>query len=177
MNAKLTKASENVLDAEQVNKEEVLELIQQEERRAREVDIQDVKRARRLFTHQTEQDEQNELGWLALARTEKQAGMIGEARKVLERACRIIPKKPDIWFERANLAAPNEAKAILVQAVQHCPKSEKLWLYAARVEQTEEMKAKILHKALEQLPESVALWKESVDNAIESREEAKNLLL
>jgi len=80
-------------------------------------------------------------------------------------------------LKELSLAAPNEAKSILVQAVQHCPKSEKLWLYAARVEQTEEMKAKILRKALEQLPESVALWKESVDNAIENREEAKNLLL
>lgn len=54
------------------------------------------------------------------------------------------------------------------------PKSKKLWLQAAKKELDPRIRIQVLKKALEQIPESIDIWKEVV--SLETPENAKILL-
>jgi len=60
---------------------------------------------------------------------------------------------------------------VLAKAVQNMPQSKRLWLMASRCEEDVKLKAKILRRALEQIPTEVDLWKQLV--GLEEPEEAK----
>lgn len=145
------------------------------QRVATEAEIGDIKKARELFASVTLSNPYHAPGWIAYARLEEAAGKIQKARKIIEEGCEKCPKNQDIWLEAARMHAPEQAKMLLAKAVESLAENVQIWLAAARLEtEDKNRKRRVLRKALDQIPNSAALWKEAID--LEEPDAAKILL-
>ncbi|KAH9783075.1 TPR REGION domain-containing protein [Citrus sinensis] len=94
------------------------------------------------------------------ARLEELANEEAAARKLITKGCNMCPKNEDVWLEACRLARPDEAKSVVAKGVRQIPKSAN--------------KIRALRMALDEIPDSVRLWKALVE--ISSEEEARILL-
>ncbi|KAF9525583.1 PRP1 splicing factor, N-terminal-domain-containing protein [Crepidotus variabilis] len=132
-----------------------------------DAEIGDIKRARLLFDSLIKSNPKHAPGWIAAACLEEHAGKMVAARKLIKQGCENCPKNEDVWLEAARLHNNDDAKVVLANAVQHVGQSVKVWLAAADLES--DVKAK---KPLENIPNSVRLWKETVNlesSAVDAR--------
>ncbi|PPQ92100.1 hypothetical protein CVT25_008294, partial [Psilocybe cyanescens] len=120
-------------------------------------EIGDIKRARMLFDSLVKSNPKHAPGWIAAACLEEHAGRMVAARKIIKMGCEHCPKSEDVWIEAARLHNTEDAKIVLANAVQHAGQS------------------RVLRKALEHIPNSVRLWKETV-NLESSAADARILL-
>ncbi|KAF8169640.1 PRP1 splicing factor, N-terminal-domain-containing protein [Pholiota molesta] len=129
-----------------------------------DAEIGDIKRARMLFDSLVKSNPKHAPGWIAAACLEEHAGRMVKARKIIKMGCEECKTSEDVWLEAARLHNNDDAKVILANAVQH-------------VGQSHDVKAKkrVLRKALEHIPNSVRLWKETV-NLESSAADARILL-
>ncbi|CAI5731601.1 unnamed protein product [Hyaloperonospora brassicae] len=135
-----------------------------------DAEIGDIKKARLLLRSVTMTNPKHGPGWIAAARLEEVAGKLVQARKIIAQGCESCSTQEDVWLEAARLQNPENAKTILAKAVRHLPKSVKIWLQAAQLENDDELKKLVMRRALEFIPNSVKLWKaliemEDVDGA------------
>ncbi|KAJ7507503.1 PRP1 splicing factor, N-terminal-domain-containing protein [Mycena galericulata] len=135
-----------------------------------DAEIGDIKRARMLFDSLVKSNPKHSPGWIAAACLEEHAGRMVAARKIIKAGCEQCPKSEDVWLEAARLHNNDDAKVILASAVQHVGQSVKIWMAASDLEH--DVKAK---KPLEHIPNSVRLWKETV-NLESSAADARILL-
>ncbi|KAF7353043.1 hypothetical protein MVEN_01272000 [Mycena venus] len=112
-----------------------------------DAEIGDIKRARMLFDSLVKSNPKHSPGWIAAACLEEHAGRMVAARKIIKAGCEQCPKSEDVWLEAARLHSNDDAKA----------------------------KKRVLRKALEHIPNSVRLWKETV-NLESSAADARILL-
>lgn len=133
-----------------------------------------------LFDSLVKSNPKHAPGWIAAACVEEHAGRMVVARKVIKAGCENCPTNEDVWLEAARLHTNEDAKVILANAVQHVPQSVKVWLTAAELEHELKAKKRVLRKgealasfglgncltsiasALEQIPNSVVLWKQTI---------------
>ncbi|KAF9486850.1 TPR-like protein [Pleurotus eryngii] len=118
----------------------------------------DIKRARMLFDsllHLQQSNPKRAPGWIAAACLEEHTGQKVAARKTIMQGCEMCPKSEDIWLEAAGLDNNNDAKVVLANAVQH--------VTAADLESDAQSKKRVVRKALEHIPNSVLLWKQTVN--------------
>ncbi|QIW96025.1 hypothetical protein AMS68_001543 [Peltaster fructicola] len=145
------------------------------EKKAGEVPIGDIKRARVLLESVIKTNPRHGPGWVAAARLEEFAGKIVAARNVIKRGCEMCPKSEDVWLESIRLHDNSNAKIIAAQAIKHNDKSVRLWIEAMNLETIPASKKRVLRKALDHIPQSVAIWKEAV-NLEEDPADARLLL-
>ena len=139
-----------------------------------QAEISDVKKARLLLKSVIGTNPKHAPGWIAAARLEELAGKLQAARSFIQRGCDACPQSQDVWIEAARLNNPETARAILARGVVSLPRSTEIWIAAAKLEETDERKRRVLRKALENIPNSVRLWKAVVD--LSSEEDARVLL-
>eukprot|EP01122_Echinamoeba_exundans_P012326 TRINITY_DN5114_c0_g1_i1.p1 TRINITY_DN5114_c0_g1~~TRINITY_DN5114_c0_g1_i1.p1 ORF type:complete len:916 (+),score=220.62 TRINITY_DN5114_c0_g1_i1:318-2750(+) len=174
LKTKLAAVADSVQGQAQADRDGLLTAINSQ-RVQTDAEIGDIKKARELFGSVTLSNPHHAPGWIAYARLEEAAGKIQKARKIIEEACDKCPKNQDIWLEAARMHAPQEAKTLLARAVEHLPENVQIWLAAARLEtEDKNRKRRVLRKALEQIPNSAALWKEAID--LEEPDAARILL-
>ncbi|CAI5735613.1 unnamed protein product [Peronospora destructor] len=128
-----------------------------------DAEIGDIKKARLLLRSVTMTNPKHGPGWIAAARLEEVAGKIVQARKIIAQGCESCSTQEDVWLEAARLQNPENAKTILARAVRHVPKSVKIWLQAAQLENDDELKKLVMRRALEFIPNSVKLWKALIE--------------
>ncbi len=139
-----------------------------------DTEIGDIKKARLLLKSVTTTNPNHAPGWIAACRLEELAGKLGEAKRIIEKACEICPKSEDVWLEASRLFPPHESKVILARGVKEIPQSVKIWLRAADLEKDVLLKKRVYRKALEYVPNSVRLWKAAIE--LEKPEDARILL-
>ena len=139
-----------------------------------QAEISDVKKARLLLKSVIGTNPKHAPGWIAAARLEELAGKLQAARSFIQRGCDACPQSQDVWIEAARLNNPETARAILARGVVSLPRSTEIWIAAAKLEETDERKRRVLRKALENVPNSVRLWKAVVD--LSAEEDARVLL-
>eukprot|EP00803_Ostreobium_quekettii_P004876 evm.model.scf_1630.6 EVM.evm.TU.scf_1630.6 scf_1630:19839-27733(+) len=132
-----------------------------------DAEISDIQKARLLLRSVIQTNERHAPGWIAAARLEEWAGKLQAARQTIQKGCEQCPHSEDVWLEAARLQPPNNSRAVLAQGVALNPLSVKLWMQAARLETNEAAKSRVLRRALEQIPNSVRLWKAAVELANE----------
>jgi pre-mRNA-processing factor 6 len=128
-----------------------------------EAEIGDIKKARLLLKSVTTTNPKHGPGWIAAARLEELAGKLSVARKTIVEATQACSDSEDVWIEAARLHPPEQAKSILAKAVKNIPKSVKIWQYAAQLESDNSSRQRVLRKALEFIPTSVKLWKAAIE--------------
>eukprot|EP01039_Chlorochromonas_danica_P003475 gene3475-3807_t len=139
-----------------------------------EAEVGDIKKARVLLQSVTSTNPTHGPGWIAAARVEEYANKIVAARKVILDGCEKAPHSEDVWLEASRLHPPDKARVILRNALRALPQSVKLYLQLASQEERVEEKKAILRLGLENVPNSVTLWKAAVD--LEDAQDAKILL-
>lgn len=137
-------------------------------------EIGDVHKARLLLKSVRDTNPRHAPGWIAAARVEEAADQLGRARRLIQTGCTVCPESEDVWLEAARLHPPHVAKTILATAVRRLPQSVRIFLRAAESEQHTEDRRRVLRKALENVPDSVVLWKAAVE--LEDAEDARILL-
>mmetsp|Transcript_12346 Transcript_12346/g.16002 ORF Transcript_12346/g.16002 Transcript_12346/m.16002 type:complete len:947 (+) Transcript_12346:35-2875(+) len=139
-------------------------------------EIGDIKKARLLYKSVTSTNPKHAPGWIAAARLEEVAGKLTQARVLIEKGCEACPENEDVWLEAARLQSSENAKRVLARAVKHIPKSVKLWLFAADLETSDSAnRTRVLRRALEFIPNSVKLWQALIELE-ENEDDAKVLL-
>lgn len=139
-----------------------------------EADIVGIKRSRALLDSVTRTNPDHAAAWIAAARVEITAGKLAQARKLVRKGCKKVPKNEDIWLECAKLHPTDQAKEILAEAVSHLPKSVKIWMRAASLENDVANKKQIYREGLKHITNSEELWKSLIE--LEDPEDAKVLL-
>ncbi|KAK4939892.1 U4/U6 x U5 tri-snRNP complex subunit Prp1, partial [Elasticomyces elasticus] len=147
------------------------------ERKAAEIPVGDIKRARVLLESVIKTNPKHGPGWIAAARLEEFAGKIVTARTVIARGCENCPKSEDVWLEsiRLNSEVPQNAKIIAANAIKNNDRSVRLWVEAMKLENLPQAKKRVLRQALDHVPQSVVIWKEAV-NLEENPADARLLL-
>ena len=145
------------------------------EKRAGEVPVGDIKRARVLLESVIKTNPRHGPGWIAAARLEEYAGKIVAARNVIRRGCEMCPKSEDTWLECIRLHDNQNAKIMAAKAIENNDRSVRLWVEAMKLESLPAAKKRVLRKALDHIPQSVAIWKEAV-NLEEDPADARLLL-
>ncbi|KAK6440007.1 U4/U6 x U5 tri-snRNP complex subunit Prp1 [Oleoguttula sp. CCFEE 5521] len=145
------------------------------ERKAGEVPVGDIKRARQLLESVIKTNPRHGPGWIAAARLEEFAGKIVAARNVMRRGCEMCPKSEDVWLESIRLHDNQNAKIMAAKAIENNDRSVRLWVEAMKLESVPAAKKRVLRKALDHIPQSVAIWKEAV-NLEEDPADARLLL-
>ncbi|KAF0719914.1 Aste57867_711 [Aphanomyces stellatus] len=128
-----------------------------------DAEVGDIKKARLLLRSVTMTNPKHAPGWIAAARLEEVAGKLVQARKVIAEGCDSCPTNEDMWLEAARLQTPENARTILATAVRHVPTSVKVWLQAAKLEPNVEATKLVLRRALEFIPNAVAIWKSVIE--------------
>ena len=139
--------------------------------------LYDIKRTRPLLESVTKANPKYAPGWISAARLEELAGNVVAARNKVLEGCQWCPKNEDIWLEAVRLHKEgnnHNAKVIAYDAIQHNSKSHRLWLAAADLEVDKMKQRTILRKAVDNMPNSVVLWKAAAN--LENREGAKATL-
>lgn len=145
------------------------------ERKAGEVPVGDIKRARVLLESVIKTNPRHGPGWIAAARLEEYAGKIVASRNVIRRGCELCPKSEDVWLESIRLHDNQNAKVVAAKAIENNDRSVRLWVEAMKLESVPAAKKRVLRKALDHIPQSVAIWKEAV-NLEEDPADARLLL-
>lgn len=145
------------------------------ERKAGEIPVGDIKRARVLLESVIKTNPRHGPGWIAAARLEEFAGKIVAARNVIRRGCEMCPKSEDVWLESIRLHDNQNAKIVAAKAIENNDRSVRLWIEAMKLESVPASKKRVLRKALDHIPQSVAIWKEAV-NLEEDPADARLLL-
>lgn len=139
-----------------------------------DAEIGDIKKARVLLQSVTTTNPQHGPGWIAAARVEEHANKMVSARKVILEGCEKAPHSEDVWLEAARLHPQDKSKIILNNALRALPQSVKIYLQLASYETNFNQKKAILRKGLENIPNSVTLWKAAIE--LENVHDAKILL-
>ncbi|KAM0717777.1 hypothetical protein Q7P37_006109 [Cladosporium fusiforme] len=145
------------------------------EKKAGEIPVGDIKRARVLLESVIKTNPRHGPGWIAAARLEEFAGKIVAARNVIRRGCEMCPKSEDTWMECIRLHDNQNAKIMAAKAIENNDRSVRLWIEAMKLESVPAAKKRVLRKALDHIPQSVAIWKEAV-NLEEDPADARLLL-
>ncbi|KAL1586090.1 hypothetical protein WHR41_04790 [Cladosporium halotolerans] len=133
------------------------------EKKAGEIPVGDIKRARVLLESVIKTNPRHGPGWIAAARLEEFAGKIVAARNVIKRGCEMCPKSEDTWMECIRLHDNQNAKIMAAKAIENNDRSVRLWIEAMKLESVPAAKKRVLRKALDHIPQSVAIWKEAVN--------------
>ncbi|KAI9500037.1 U4/U6 x U5 tri-snRNP complex subunit Prp1 [Coemansia spiralis] len=136
-------------------------------------EIGDISRARMLLKSVVQTNPKHAPGWIAAARLEELANKPARARTVITEGCENCPQNEDVWLEAARLNK-RDARLVLASAARHLPLSVRVWMAAADLEPHAKEQKRVLRRALELIPTSVALWKRAV--ALEEPEDARVLL-
>ena len=145
------------------------------EKKASEIPVADVARARELLRSVINTNKKHGPGWIAAARLEEFAGKIVAARNLLAQAVEFCPKSEDVWLESMRLNENHNAKIIAKEALKYNDRSVRLWVEAMKLEAMMQNKKRVLRQALDHVPQSVAIWKEAV-NLEEDPADARLLL-
>jgi len=145
------------------------------EKKASEIPVADVARARELLRSVINTNKKHGPGWIAAARLEEFAGKIVSARNLLAQAVEFCPKSEDVWLESMRLNENSNAKIIAKEALKYNDRSVRLWVEAMKLETLMQNKKRVLRQALDHVPQSVAIWKEAV-NLEEDPADARLLL-
>ncbi|KAI4846749.1 hypothetical protein E4T45_07104 [Aureobasidium sp. EXF-8846] len=145
------------------------------EKKASEIPVADVARARELLRSVINTNKKHGPGWIAAARLEEFAGKIVAARNLLAQAVEFCPKSEDVWLESMRLNENSNAKIIAKEALKYNDRSVRLWVEAMKLETLMQNKKRVLRQALDHVPQSVAIWKEAV-NLEEDPADARLLL-
>ncbi|OMO58734.1 RNA-processing protein, HAT helix [Corchorus capsularis] len=137
-------------------------------------DISNIKQARMVLKAVTRRNPRVASGWISLARFEELTGDMEAARRVIEKGCQNCPKNQDLWLEGSRLAGPDERKmkAMIVRALKAIPNSSRLMLESDVLQ-----KSRVLRRGIENIPNSVILWKALIDMVDEDNIEVAVLLL
>lgn len=133
------------------------------EKKAGEIPVGDIKRARVLLESVIKTNPRHGPGWIAAARLEEFAGKIVAARNVIRRGCEMCPKSEDTWLECIRLHDNQNAKVLAAKAIENNDRSVPLWIEAMKLETVPAAKKRVLRKALDHIPQSVTIWKEAVN--------------
>ncbi|RPA93387.1 hypothetical protein L873DRAFT_1853868 [Choiromyces venosus 120613-1] len=93
-------------------------------------------------------------GGIADAQLEGVAGKIVKAWSLIAPGCDYCLKTEDVWLEAMQLNEPSNTKIKVADSVRHNHQSFKLWVEGIELEKE--------LKALDIIPHSVVLWKESI---------------
>ncbi|GKV34271.1 hypothetical protein SLEP1_g42655 [Rubroshorea leprosula] len=137
-------------------------------------ELSHIKKPRLLLKSVIQTNHKHPPGWIPSAGLEEEVGKIQAARQLIQKGCEEYPKIEDMWLEACRLAKPDDAKAVIARGVKSVPNSVKLRLQGVKLEHDDVNKSRVLRKGLEQIPDSVRLWKAVVELA---KEEDARLLL
>lgn len=142
----------------------------------------DIAKSRSVLASLRKTEPHKSSSWIASARLELQAKNYTAAKRIILEGCNRVPRKEDVWLESVNIhQASSESsklcKGIISEALRYNPTSEKLWLRAYDLENSSDAfaKRKVLMKALEEIPNSVEIWKLMIEQE-DSIEDVKKLL-
>ena len=128
-----------------------------------DAEVSDIRRAQKLLKNVRTTNPKHAPSWISAARLEEIAGRLTSARRIINEGCQACAESEDVWLEAARLHTPANAKAVLARAVRHVPRSTKIWLRASALETGAAAKKAVLRRALELMPNSVRLWKAAVE--------------
>ena len=153
-------------------------------------DIADIRKARVLYDSIRKTNPGNAPAWIASARLEEHDGKLVKARVLMRQGCKACPGSEDAWLENARLQAnPKDRRLVLAEAVRHVPRSVKVWMKCIDAEddtaegssgdssngagagdssKSSNAPARVrqrlvCRRALQLVPESVALWRRCVE--------------
>ncbi|CCE73277.1 Piso0_000308 [Millerozyma farinosa CBS 7064] len=144
--------------------------------------VHDIAKSRSVLASLRKSEPHKSSSWIASARLELQAKNYTAAKRIILEGCNKVPRKEHIWLESINIHRISSegsklCKGIISEALRYNSTSEKLWLKAYELENSSDAfaKRKMLMNALEEIPNSVEIWKLMIEQE-DSIEDVKKLL-
>ncbi|OMO60731.1 RNA-processing protein, HAT helix [Corchorus capsularis] len=95
---------------------------------------------------------------------------------MIEKGCQNWPKNQDIWLEALQAGMSRRGKRD-PRAMKAMPNASKLWLQAVMLERDAGVKNRVLRRGIENIPNSVMLWRALIEMVDEENIELAVLLL
>ncbi|CAI5757215.1 unnamed protein product [Candida verbasci] len=127
--------------------------------------IGDLKKGRVIFSSLRKSEPFKASSYISSAKLEESYGHLNLARRYVQEGCDKIPRNEELWLEniRLNESDRTLTAKLIKQALKYNKLSEKLWLKSFEFELDPISKKKVLMKGLEELPDSVDLWRHLIE--------------